>query len=69
MELTHKKYEVNSSACRIELGELVSPDTIIGLDHATGRPVRAGLRGHVASLYFNPAHDSFMVLAVCTDDF
>ncbi len=66
--LTHKKYELDSRRCRLEIGDLVGPDTIIGIDHATGELVRAGLRGHVASVYFNPMHDSLMVLAISASD-
>jgi hypothetical protein len=60
----YKKYEINSRRCRLEIGDPVTPETVIGLHHATDLPIRAGLNGQVAAIYFNPMHDSFMVLAV-----
>lgn len=60
----YEKYEVDSRRFRLDVGELVAPETVIGVHHETGRPVKAGLHGRVATVYFNPMHDSLMVMAV-----
>jgi hypothetical protein len=66
--IEHRKYEVDSKRCNLEIGDLVTPETIIGLHHGTGQPVRADLNGQVATIYFNPMHDSLMILAVSKSD-
>jgi hypothetical protein len=60
----YRKYEIDSKRCNLGICDLVNPETIIGWHYASGQPVRAGLFGHIATIYFNPMHDSFMVLAV-----
>jgi hypothetical protein len=64
MKTAYRKYEVRSRRFRIGIGDAVYPDTVIGAHHATGEPVRADLVGQVGAVYFNPMHDSFIVLAV-----
>jgi hypothetical protein len=67
MKITqYEKYEVDSRGFELGPGEMVAPETVIGLHHETGRPVKAGLHGRVATVYFNPMHGSLMVLAVST---
>ena len=63
----YRKYEVDSR-CSLDIGDLVTTDSIIGLHHETGIPVRAGLDGRVATIYFNPIHDSLMILAVSVSE-
>jgi hypothetical protein len=60
----YRKYEIDSKRCNLEICAPVTPETIIGWHYASGQPVRAGLFGHIATIYFNPMHDSFMILAV-----
>jgi hypothetical protein len=60
----YRKYEIDSKRCNLGIYDPVTPETIIGWHYASGQPVRAGLSGHIATIYFNPMHDSFMVLAV-----
>jgi hypothetical protein len=60
----YRKYEVDATECSIEMGDRVTPETVIGLHHHTRQPVLAVLDGHVASVYFNPMHQSLMVMAV-----
>jgi hypothetical protein len=64
MEAVYRKYEVRSQQFRVGIGDAVYADTVIGTHHATGEPVRANFVGQVGAIYFNPMHDSFMVLAV-----
>jgi hypothetical protein len=60
----YRKYEIDSKRCNLEICDPVTPETIIGWHYANGQPVRAGLFGYIATIYFNPMHDSFMILAV-----
>jgi hypothetical protein len=46
------------------VGEFVAPDTMIGWHHETGQRVTAGLCGEVATMYFNPMHDSLLIMVV-----
>jgi hypothetical protein len=61
---SYRKYEVDSKSCKVELGESVSPETVIGRHFASGQPVQAGIFGQIAAIYFNPMHDSLLILAV-----
>jgi len=60
----YKKYEVDMRRCRVDVGDLVTPETIVGWHHETGRPLKADLHGQIATLYFNPMHDSLMIMAI-----
>lgn len=62
--ITYQKYEVDSAKCNVIIGEPVSPETIIGRHYASGQPVQAGISGQVATIYFNPMHDSLLIMAV-----
>jgi hypothetical protein len=37
--IQYRKYEVNPKRCVLKVGDLVEPETIIGLHHETGQPV------------------------------
>ncbi len=63
----YKKYEVDWRACDLYIGDPVTPETVIGLHHETRRPVTAGLDGRIVIIYYNPMHDSLMILAVSGD--
>ena len=60
----YQKYEVDSRRFQLGIGEPVAPETLIGHHHETGRPVKAGLHGMVATVYYNPMHDSLIITAV-----
>jgi hypothetical protein len=60
----YKKYEVDVRRCHLRTGETVTPETIIGWHHETSQPVMADLYGQVATIYFNPMHNSLMIMAV-----
>jgi hypothetical protein len=45
----YRKYEVDSRRFNFEIGDLVTPETIIGWHHESGQLVRADLHGHVAT--------------------
>jgi len=60
----YRKYEVDSRFSHLEIYDIVTPETIIGWHYKSGQPVRAGIHGHIASVYFNLMNSSLMVLAV-----
>ena len=62
--MQYEKYEVDSRRCGLDVGDLLVPETVVGLHHETGHPVKAGLYGRVATMYFNPMNNSVMILAV-----
>lgn len=64
----YKKYEITSRKCKLEIGDLVTQETVIGSHHATDLPIRAEFNGQVATIYFNPMHDSLMVLIVSNNN-
>jgi hypothetical protein len=60
----YRKCEVDIRRCQVDVGSSVTPETIVGWHYETGQPIKAGLRGQVATIYFNPMHDSFMIMIV-----
>ncbi len=60
----YRKYEVDFETCSIAETDIVTPDTLIGYHHHNGEPVKAGFYGYVASMFFNPMHNSLMILAI-----
>ena len=60
----YRKYEVDSRWFNLEMFDTVTPETIIGWHYASGQLVRAELHGHIGSIYFNPMHDSLMVMVI-----
>ena len=60
----YRKYEVNSELFRLDVLDKVNPETVIGHHYQSGHPVQAGLHGQIASIYFNPMHNSYLVMAV-----
>jgi hypothetical protein len=67
-EMGHRKFEVKRKNYRLIIGEKVHPDTIIGRDYRTEENLKAGCHGCVATVYFNPMHDSLMVMIIETSD-
>jgi hypothetical protein len=60
----YHKCEVISSSCRLKVYDQVTPETIIGKHPVTGQEIRAALPGHVATAYFNPMHNSLMIMLI-----
>ena len=63
-DVEYRKYEVGLIGCNLETGALVTPETIVGFHHKTGLPVNAGFQGQVATIYYNPMHNSLMIMAL-----
>jgi hypothetical protein len=64
----YRKYEVGYRGCSLEIGDPVSQETIIGWHYRTCLPVKAGINGQVATIHFNPMHDSLMILVVAREN-
>jgi hypothetical protein len=60
------KYEVDARRCHLKVTDAVTPETVVGWHYQSGEPVHAGFHGHVATIYFNPMHDSMMVMIAIT---
>ena len=66
-ETGHRKFEVQRRNYRLVIGEKVTPETIIGKDYHTQENLTAGCYGKVATAYFNPMHDSLMIMVIVTN--
>jgi hypothetical protein len=64
----YKKYELAPGKCKLKIGKSVTPGTVIGRHHVTNLPVRSELHGQVATIFFNPMHDSYIVLIVSNNN-
>jgi hypothetical protein len=62
----YSKYEVDSRRCTLEVCDSVTPETLMGWHYASGQPVVAGIYGQVATIYYNPMHDSLMITVTTT---
>ena len=60
----YRKFEVERSSCNFSINDQVTPATIIGKHPVTGQEIRASLNGHIATIYFNPMHNSLMIMVV-----
>jgi hypothetical protein len=58
------KFWVESLSCRFTLNDHVAPETIVGRHPISGQEMKAGLQGHVATIFFNPRHESLMIMIV-----
>jgi hypothetical protein len=54
-------FEINASRCTLRVGDIVAPETEIGVDIATGKPVTAGCHGEVMSVRFDGGRHSLLV--------
>lgn len=63
-KIQYRKYVVNPKKCTLEIGDFITPETIIGLQYETGQPVTAGINGRAVTICHNPTNDSVMMLAV-----
>jgi hypothetical protein len=60
----YRKFEVDYDSCSLEINEPVTPQTVIGRHYQTGQEMRASANGKVATIYFNPMHNSLMIMIV-----
>ena len=60
----YRKFEVGYRRCNVKVNDTVTPDMVIGHHYKSGQPMRSDFNGQVATIYFNPMHDSLMVMVV-----
>jgi hypothetical protein len=58
----YRKYEFDRRRFNLQIADLVTPETIIGWHYKSGQPVKVNFYGYIATIYFNPMHDSLMVM-------
>lgn len=63
----YRRYEVDTRGFSLDLCDVVEPETVVGHECSSGNPVKAGLSGRIATVYYNPMNDSFIVLAVARE--
>jgi hypothetical protein len=56
------QFKVEASRCNLCVGDLVSPDTVIGTDIETGETVITGCRGQVVAVNFSGGEHALMVI-------
>lgn len=66
--IQYRKYVIHPRHCILEIGDLVTPDTIMGLDWETCLPIKAGINGQIITIYQNQHNGSLMMLAVVKTD-
>jgi hypothetical protein len=64
--VAYRKYEVDSRRFNLQITDPVTPGTIIGWHHKSGQPVVSDVSGQIATIYYNPMHDSLMITVTAT---
>lgn len=68
VELTIRTFEIDSTNFRLQAGQSVSPQTVIGRDFRTGEILFANCFGHVAGISFNPFNHALLVAVSGSDE-
>lgn len=63
-QAAYRKFWVESLSCRFKINDRVTPETIVGRHPLSGEEMKASLHGRVATIFFNPMHDSLMIMVV-----
>ncbi len=63
-EMAYSKYEVKVQGCKIAVNDLVTPQTVIGQHYQTRQKIKATGYGQVATVFYNPMHDSLMIMII-----
>lgn len=62
-----RTYEVEAASFELHEGTRISPGRIIGKEISSGETVRADCWSQVATAYFNPMNDSYLVMTYLMD--
>jgi hypothetical protein len=57
-----KTYEVRSESFGLQEGARIGPGSSVGKDIRSGQAIEVDFRGYVATAYFNPMHQRFLVM-------
>jgi hypothetical protein len=60
----YTRYQVYSYGYQCKIGDIVQPGMTIGLHYKTRQPVKANFNGKIATKYYNPMYDSYMIMVV-----
>ncbi len=55
--------------CNLRIGNQVSPQTVVGIDHGSGEMVTAGCRGRVVAVTFSGGEHALFVVIETTTEF
>ncbi len=63
-------FKIEASRCDLQIGDPVTPETLIGQAWDTGEPVLAGRQGTVEAISFNSDHHALVVVIrpIASDD-
>jgi hypothetical protein len=64
-----RTYEIDANDCELFEGDRLAPGQDIGTDIRSGMAICVDFWGQVATLYYNPMNDSFLVMIyrLCDD--
>ncbi len=61
-----RTYEVEADGFDLHEGDGVAPGLIIGKEVKSGETIKAFYCGHIATVYFNPMNESYLVMIYLT---
>ena len=47
------QFRIEASRCNVRIGDSVTPDTVVGTEHETGKTLTAGCHGKVIAVHFS----------------
>ena len=63
-----RTYEIDANDCELYEGDRLAPGQEIGTDIRSGTAIYMDFWGQVATVYYNPMNDSFLVMIYCFKD-
>ena len=58
----HIRFKIEASRCNLRIGDQVSPQTEVGMDHESGEMITAGCHGRVAGVTFSAGEHVLIVV-------
>ncbi len=55
-------FKVDASQCNLRVGDIVEPETVIGMDFETGEMVMAGRHGQVEAVGFSGGEHALVIV-------
>ena len=55
-------FKIDASLCNLRVGDIVEPETVIGMDFETGEMVRAGRHGQVEAVSFSGGEHALTIV-------
>lgn len=57
-----RKFEINATECHLQIGDRVTPETVIGKDFESKEILTAGCHGRVVAISFNASNHTLIIL-------